>query len=91
MLKIGDTAPDFKLPTQHWGQTVKLSDFRGKQNVVIAFHPLAFTPVCSTQMTNYQNAKAEFDRLNAHILSISCDPGPSKRLGPIRWVSRWIC
>jgi peroxiredoxin len=79
MLKIGDTAPDFKLPTQHWGQTVKLSDFRGKQNVVIAFHPLAFTPVCSTQMTNYQNAKAEFDGLNAHILSISCDPGPSKK------------
>ena len=33
---------------------MKLSDFRGKKNVVVAFHPLAFTPVCATQMAGYQ-------------------------------------
>lgn len=71
-------APDFELPNQH-RQNVKLSDFLGKQNVVIAFHPLAFTPVCSTQMANYEKAKGEFDGAGAHILSISCDPGPSKK------------
>ncbi len=41
-LKIGDTAPDFTLPDQNLKQ-VKLSDFRGKQNVVLAFYFLAFT------------------------------------------------
>jgi peroxiredoxin len=79
MLNIGATAPDFELPNQHWGQTVKLSDFRGKKNVVVAFHPLTFTPVCSTQMKNYEASKAEFDAADAHILSISCDAGPSQK------------
>ena len=41
-VKIGDTAPEFTLP-DHTGKTVKLSDFRGKKNVVLAFYVLAFT------------------------------------------------
>jgi cytochrome oxidase Cu insertion factor (SCO1/SenC/PrrC family) len=41
-LKVGDTAPDFTL-TDTEGQQVKLSDFRGKKNVVLAFYVLAFT------------------------------------------------
>ena len=41
-LKVGDMAPDFTLPDQN-GKPVKLSDFRGKQNVVLAFYVLAFT------------------------------------------------
>ena len=41
-LKVGDTAPDFTL-TDTEGQPVKLSDFRGKKNVVLAFYVLAFT------------------------------------------------
>jgi len=42
--KIGDEAPDFTL-NSHLDKEVKLSDFRGKKNVVLAFFPLAFTPV----------------------------------------------
>jgi len=41
-LKVGDQAPDFTL-TDTEGQQVKLSDFRGKKNVVLAFYVLAFT------------------------------------------------
>ena len=41
-LKVGDTAPDFTLPSTAGGR-VKLSDFRGKNNVVLAFFVLAFT------------------------------------------------
>lgn len=41
-LKVGDMAPDFTLPDQN-GKPMKLSDFRGKQNVVLAFYVLAFT------------------------------------------------
>jgi len=41
-LKVGDMAPDFTLPSTT-GQPVKLSSFRGKTNVVLAFFPAAFT------------------------------------------------
>ena len=41
-LKVGDMAPEFSLPDQN-RQPVKLSDFRGKKNVVLAFYVLAFT------------------------------------------------
>ncbi len=41
-LAVGDTAPDFSLPASTGG-SVKLSDYRGKKNVVLAFYPKAFT------------------------------------------------
>ncbi|MDQ1558800.1 MAG: hypothetical protein QOD32_1860 [Pyrinomonadaceae bacterium] len=46
MPEIGDIAPDFELGSSlEKGKKVKLSDFRGQNNVVIAFYPLAWTPV----------------------------------------------
>jgi peroxiredoxin len=77
MLKPGDEAPDFELRS-HRGGTVKLSDFRGKQNVVLAFHPLAFTPVCASQMTAYESDLAQFERAGAAVLGISIDAQPAK-------------
>ena len=46
-LKIGDVAPDFDLPacTGDRKQRIRLSESRGKKNVVLAFHPLDWTPV----------------------------------------------
>lgn len=41
-LKVGDAAPDFEL-TDTAGKKVKLSEYRGKKNVVLAFYVLAFT------------------------------------------------
>jgi peroxiredoxin len=75
-LKAGDEAPDFELRS-HRGGTVKLSDLRGKQ-VVIAFHPLAFTPVCATQMCGYQSDLGRFEAANAVVLGISVDAQPAK-------------
>ncbi len=42
--KLGQVAPDFVLES-HLGKTVRLRDYRGKRNVVLAFFPLAWTPV----------------------------------------------
>jgi peroxiredoxin len=86
-LKQGDEAPDFELRS-HRGGTVRLSDYRGKQQVVLAFHPLAFTPVCATQMSGYQADLARFNDANAVVLGISIDAQPAKAawaqtLGPI--------
>jgi peroxiredoxin len=41
-LKVGDVAPDFTLTSDTWDK-VKLSDYRGKKNVILAFYVLAFT------------------------------------------------
>jgi peroxiredoxin len=45
-LKVGDMAPDFELPAVEGERQIKvrLSDFRGKQHVVVTFHPLDWTP-----------------------------------------------
>jgi peroxiredoxin len=76
-LTAGDEAPDFELRS-HRGGTVKLSDFRGRKNVVIAFHPLAFTPVCASQMSGYETDRARLDRADAIVLGVSIDAQPAK-------------
>lgn len=43
-LEVGDKAPDFRL-RDHTGRMIKLSDYLGKRNVVLAFLPGAFTPI----------------------------------------------
>jgi peroxiredoxin len=76
-LKAGDEAPEFELRS-HKGGTVKLSDFRGQRNVVLAFHPLAFTPVCANQMCGYESDLAQFESSGAAVLGVSIDAQPAK-------------
>ena len=77
MLTAGEEAPDFELRS-HKGGTVKLSDFRGKKNIVLAFHPLAFTPVCANQMRAYESDLAQFEKAGAAVFGISIDAQPAK-------------
>ena len=77
MLTAGQEAPDFELRS-HKGGAMKLSDFRGKKNVVLAFHPLAFTPVCANQMRGYESDLAQFEKEGAAVLGISIDAQPAK-------------
>jgi peroxiredoxin len=78
LLTPGTIAPDFALPNQH-RHLVRLSDFRGQKHVVIAFHPLAFTPVCAAQVQTYERERSRLDAHDAHVLAISNDAGPSKK------------
>src|ERR687897_3454534 len=76
-IPAGSIAPDFELRS-HRGGTVRLSDFRGTRNVLVAFHPLAFTPVCAAQMGAYESNIDRFNAGNTHVLGISPDASPSK-------------
>jgi len=78
VIAVGLKAPDFALPNQ-LRETVRLSDFRGRRHVVLAFHPLAFTPVCSIQVQAYERQQSSFDALDAQVLALSTDAGPSKK------------
>ena len=78
MIAVGATAPDFELPS-HTGQNLRLSSFRGKKQVVVAFHPLAFTPVCATQMQTLEKAQPRLGTFDAHVVAISVDARPSKK------------
>ena len=71
MIEAGATAPDFTLPDQD-GKEVSLSDFRG-QTVVLVFYPADFSPVCTDQLSVYQEVLPQFTERNAQLLGISVD------------------
>lgn len=71
-LKVGDMAPGFTLADQK-NNSVSLSDFRGKKHVVLAFYPLAFSPVCSLELPKLQENYETFQRADAEVLGISID------------------
>ncbi|HYQ88574.1 MAG TPA: peroxiredoxin [Candidatus Binatia bacterium] len=77
-LKSGDQAPDFTLADQN-GAKVTLSSFRGLKNVVLVFHPLAFTSVCAIQMPGYSKERQSFDGLETQVLGISVDSVPTHK------------
>jgi thioredoxin-dependent peroxiredoxin len=71
-LKIGDVAPDFTL-TDTAGKQVKLSDFKGKKNVVLAFYVLAFTGGWTKELQAYQADIAKFETAETQVFGISMD------------------
>ena len=73
-LKVGDVAPDFTLNTGN-RETWRLSDFRGKKNVVLAFVPFAFSPVCSAQLPSYEAELSRFKDFDTEVVSVSMDSG----------------
>lgn len=71
MIQPGTKAPDFSLP-DHGGNQVLLSDFTGRK-LVLAFYPLDFSPVCSEQLTLYQEVLGEIESRGASLVGISVD------------------
>jgi peroxiredoxin Q/BCP len=71
MVEEGKPAPDFEL-TSDAGETVKLSDFRGRP-VVLYFYPKDDTPGCTTQACGIRDAYGEFQQRGAAVLGVSPD------------------
>ena len=74
-LNVGDSAPDFELPaiTGKEKRKFKLSDFRGKKNVVLAFYPLDWSPTCTTEMSGFKTDMSKFSGVGAEVVGISVD------------------
>ena len=71
-IKVGDTAPDFNLKDQDQ-KDVKLSDYRGKKNVVLCFYPLDWSPVCQGENKCLSDDFPKFQNSNAELFGVSCD------------------
>jgi peroxiredoxin len=71
VIKPGTKAPDFSLP-DHDGNQVSLSDFAGRK-LVLAFYPLDFSPVCTDQLSLYQEVLGEIEARGATLAGISVD------------------
>lgn len=77
MISVGSKVTEFTLK-DHLGQEVKLSGFLGKK-VLLSFHPLAWTGVCSQQMKSLEDNFEGFKTQNAVALGFSIDTVPSKK------------
>jgi thioredoxin-dependent peroxiredoxin len=71
MLKEGDKAPDFTAKDQS-GNTVKLSDFKGKK-VVLYFYPKDDTPGCTKEACSFRDADAVYNKKGIKVFGISTD------------------
>lgn len=78
LIKVGDTAPDFSLKDNK-EQIIRLSDLRGKK-VLMSWHPLAWTAVCTDQMRALEANLDKFNELNTVPLGFSVDPVASKKV-----------
>ena len=70
-LKIGNKAPDFKLPETS-GETVSLKDYKDKW-LILYFYPKDSTSGCTTEAVDFTGSLPEFKKLNAAVVGISPD------------------
>jgi peroxiredoxin len=73
MIAAGEPAPDFTLRDQD-GEKVSLSDYRGRK-VLLVFYPMDFSPVCSDQLSIYQEVKPQIVEKGVELIGISIDHG----------------
>lgn len=71
-MKKGDKIPAFRLPDQN-GNIIDISDFTGKQPLVLYFYPKDETPGCTKEACTFRDAIKDFEQLNAKIIGISAD------------------
>jgi len=72
MLQVGQSAPGFTLPDADM-EMVKLSDFKGKKNIVLYFYPKDDTPGCTMEAIDFSDMDADFTRHDTAVLGVSKD------------------
>ena len=71
-VRVGDPAPDFALPSAN-AETVRLSDFRGKAEVVLFFYPKDHSLVCTMEICSFRDSYEAFREAGAEVIGISAD------------------
>ena len=79
MADVGTPAPDFELSNQ-FGQSVRLSQFRGVKPVTLVFFPLAFTGICTDELCELRDNFALFQQQGVELLAISVDSKATLRV-----------
>lgn len=74
----GDKAPPFELEVSP-GETVRLADYLGTANVLLVFHPFAFTPVCEEEARDLQENLGSFRAANTEVVFVSCDTSAARQ------------
>jgi mycoredoxin-dependent peroxiredoxin len=77
-IETGSEAPEFDLEVDKTTR-VRLSDFRGRRNVLLVFHPFAFTPVCEEEARDLQENLPAFESAETEVILVSCDPSASRQ------------
>jgi peroxiredoxin (alkyl hydroperoxide reductase subunit C) len=79
VIAVGDRAPDFTLRDQN-NEEFKLSDFRGKQAVLVVFYPLAFTGICTGELGALRDDLPTFQNDDVRVVTISVDSAYSHKI-----------
>jgi peroxiredoxin len=77
-VKTGEKAPEFDLEVSHH-ERVRLSDYAGRSNVLLVFHPFAFTEVCEDEARDLQENLESFRNAQTEIVFVSCDSAPTRQ------------
>ena len=77
-ITAGDKAPDFDLEGER-GERIRLADFLGRRNVLLVFHPFAWTSICTEEAQTLQENLDEFTNAETDVLLVSCDTAPARR------------
>jgi mycoredoxin-dependent peroxiredoxin len=72
-VEVGQKAPGFTLKNQD-GAEVSLSDYAGKQAVLLVFYPFAFSGICTGELCSARDDLGSFQNDDVQLLAISCDP-----------------
>ena len=77
-IRTGDTAPEFDFEETKESR-VRLADFRGRRNVLLVFHPFAFTAVCAEEALDLQENLESFRNAETDIVFVSCDTSAARQ------------
>ena len=77
-VEAGQQAPDFDLQVNA-DTRVRLEDFRGEKNVLLVFHPYAFTGICEAESCDIQDNLERYREAETEVVFVSCDAWPARK------------
>ena len=78
-IETGEQAPKFDLEEAYDRPRLRLQDFRGKRNVLLVFHPFAFTSVCAEEALDLQANLESFHNAETDVIFVSCDTSAARQ------------